>query len=97
RAAEKVRHEWSKLESAGKATGHSAGGGIALPDGITGNSPSALCRAARRRFPPRAMNVSFLLDAVVLLGYFGAIIAVGLSQRSKSGSVEGFALGDRQI
>jgi SSS family transporter len=40
---------------------------------------------------------SFFLDAVVLLAYFGAIIGIGLSQRSKSGSVEGFALGDRQI
>jgi SSS family transporter len=43
------------------------------------------------------MSSSFLLDALVLLGYFGAIITVGLSQRSRSGSVEGFALGDRQI
>jgi len=43
------------------------------------------------------MNSSLLLDVVVLLAYFGAIIGVGLSQRSKSGSVEGFALGDRQI
>ena len=39
----------------------------------------------------------YLLDALVLVAYFGAIIGVGLSQRSKSGSVEGFALGDRQI
>src|SRR6478736_8443152 len=43
------------------------------------------------------MNLSFILDALVLLAYFGAIITVGLSQRSKSDSVEGFALGDRQI
>ncbi len=43
------------------------------------------------------MNFSITLDVLVLLAYFGAIIGVGLSQRSKSGSVEGFALGDRQI
>ncbi len=42
------------------------------------------------------MNGSFFLDGVVLLAYFGAIIGVGLSQRSKSDSVEGFSLGDRQ-
>src|SRR5688572_30028233 len=42
------------------------------------------------------MNVSLLIDALVLLAYFGLIIGIGLSQRSKSGSVEGFALGDRQ-
>ncbi len=42
------------------------------------------------------MNVAVLLDAVVLLAYFALIIGIGLSQRSKSGSVEGFALGDRQ-
>ena len=39
----------------------------------------------------------YLLDALVLLAYFAIIIGIGLSQRSKSGSVEGFALGDRQI
>ncbi len=39
----------------------------------------------------------FALDAVVILAYFAAIIGIGLSQRSKSGSVEGFTLGDRQI
>jgi len=43
------------------------------------------------------MNSQLLLDALVLLAYFGLIVGVGLSQRSKSGSVEGFALGDRQI
>jgi len=36
------------------------------------------------------------LDGVVLLAYFAVIIGIGLSQRSKSDSVEGFALGDRQ-
>jgi SSS family transporter len=39
----------------------------------------------------------YLLDAIVILAYFGIIMAIGLSQRSKSGSVEGFTLGDRQI
>ncbi len=39
----------------------------------------------------------YLLDAFVILGYFAIIIGIGLSQRSKSGSVEGFTLGDRQI
>ena len=39
----------------------------------------------------------FALDAVVILAYFAVIIGIGLSQRSKSGSVEGFTLGDRQI
>jgi len=43
------------------------------------------------------MNASYLLDVLVLLAYFGAIIGIGLAQRSKSNSVEGFTLGDRQI
>lgn len=38
-----------------------------------------------------------LLDALVIIGYFVLIIGIGLSQRSRSGSVEGFTLGDRQI
>ncbi len=38
-----------------------------------------------------------VLDALVILTYFAVIIGIGLSQRSKSGSVEGFTLGDRQI
>ena len=38
-----------------------------------------------------------ILDALVILAYFAVIIGIGLSQRSKSGSVEGFTLGDRQI
>jgi solute:Na+ symporter, SSS family len=42
------------------------------------------------------MSGHFWIDAVVLVGYFAIIIGIGLSQRSKSGSVEGFALGDRQ-
>ena len=43
------------------------------------------------------MPSALLIDAVVLLAYFGLILWIGLSQRSKSGSMEGFALGDRQI
>lgn len=44
------------------------------------------------------MNSSaILLDVLVLVAYFAIIIGIGLSQRSKSGSVEGFTLGDRQI
>lgn len=39
----------------------------------------------------------YLIDALVIVAYFGIIMAIGLSQRSKSGSVEGFTLGDRQI
>jgi solute:Na+ symporter, SSS family len=41
--------------------------------------------------------MSYAWDIVVLLGYFAAVIGIGLSQRSKSDSVEGFTLGDRQI
>ena len=40
--------------------------------------------------------MSYTLDIVVLLAYFVLILGIGISQRSKSGSVEGFALGDRQ-
>lgn len=39
----------------------------------------------------------YWLDGVVLLAYFAVIMGIGLSQRSKSDSVEGFALGDRQM
>lgn len=35
-------------------------------------------------------------DLLVIIVYFTVILGIGLSQRSKSGSVEGFALGDRQ-
>ncbi len=38
-----------------------------------------------------------IADIVVLLLYFALVLGIGLSQRSKSGSMEGFALGDRQI
>ncbi len=36
------------------------------------------------------------LDALVIIAYFAIIIGIGLSQRSKSASLEGFTLGDRQ-
>lgn len=39
----------------------------------------------------------YLIDALVIAAYFAIILFIGLSQRSKSGSVEGFTLGDRQI
>ncbi len=39
----------------------------------------------------------YWIDGLVLLAYFAVILTIGLSQRSKSGSVEGFALGDRQM
>ncbi len=38
-----------------------------------------------------------IADIAVLLLYFAIVMGIGLSQRSKSGSMEGFALGDRQI
>ena len=41
--------------------------------------------------------MAYFIDALVILAYFGIILGIGLSQRSKSGSVEGFTLGDRQI
>jgi solute:Na+ symporter, SSS family len=40
---------------------------------------------------------SYWIDGLVVLAYFALIMGIGLSQRSKSGSMEGFALGDRQI
>ncbi len=41
--------------------------------------------------------MAYLFDGVVLLAYFALILTIGLSQGRKSGSVEGFTLGDRQI
>ncbi len=38
----------------------------------------------------------FAADIIVIIAYFAIIMGIGLSQRSKSGSVEGFTLGDRQ-
>lgn len=46
---------------------------------------------------PHYPRMSYLLDVLVILAYFGVIMGIGLSQRSKSGSVEGFTLGDRQM
>lgn len=40
--------------------------------------------------------MNLVWDLLVILLYFGIILGIGLSQRSKSGSVEGFTLGDRQ-
>lgn len=37
------------------------------------------------------------LDTVVLLAYFAVIVGIGLSQRKKSHTVEGYTLGERQI
>jgi SSS family transporter len=42
------------------------------------------------------MTAAVAFDLLVLLTYFAVILGIGLAQRSKSGSVEGFALGDRQ-
>ncbi len=42
------------------------------------------------------MNAAIAVDIAVLVAYFAIITGIGLSQRSKSESVEGFALGDRQ-
>ena len=38
----------------------------------------------------------FVADIAVIIAYFAIILGIGLSQKSKSGSVEGFTLGDRQ-
>jgi SSS family solute:Na+ symporter len=43
------------------------------------------------------MDWKALTDCFVVCLYFALIIGIGISQRSKSGSVEGFTLGDRQI
>ena len=43
------------------------------------------------------MDWKAITDVLVVGLYFALIIGIGLSQRSKSGSVEGFTLGDRQI
>lgn len=41
--------------------------------------------------------MKILLDSVVLLAYFAIIVGIGLSQRKKSNSVEGYTLGERQM
>src|SRR6186713_2317030 len=43
------------------------------------------------------MNKAVLIDSVVLLAYFALILGIGLSQRKKSNSLEGFALAGREI
>jgi hypothetical protein len=50
-----------------------------------------------RRHPSIIRTMPFALDIVVLLAYFGLVFGIGFAQRRKSGSMEGFALGDRQI
>ena len=40
--------------------------------------------------------MNFTADIIVIIAYFAIILGIGLSQRGKSGSVEGFTLGDRQ-
>ena len=42
------------------------------------------------------MTTALLLDAAVVVAYFAIILGIGLAQRSRSNSVEGFTLGDRQ-
>ena len=41
--------------------------------------------------------MSLFWDIVVVLLYFGLVFGIGFSQRAKSGSMEGFALGNREI
>jgi SSS family transporter len=43
------------------------------------------------------MTNTYWIDGLVIGAYFALILGIGLAQRKKSGSVEGFALGDRQI
>ncbi len=40
--------------------------------------------------------MNYAADIIVIIAYFAIILGIGLSQRSKSGSVEGFTLGDRE-
>jgi len=42
-------------------------------------------------------GVKLGIDVFVILLYFAAVLAIGLSQRGKSRSMEGFALGNREI
>lgn len=41
--------------------------------------------------------MQYLVDILVLIAYFAVIMSIGIAQRSKSQSVEGFALADRNI
>ena len=43
------------------------------------------------------MSTPVLIDAAVVLAYFALILGIGLSQRKKSNSMEGFALAGREI
>jgi solute:Na+ symporter, SSS family len=43
------------------------------------------------------MSTAVLIDSIVVLAYFALIIGIGLSQRKKSNSMEGFALAGREI
>ncbi len=43
------------------------------------------------------MNAALILDLVVVVAYFALVIGIGLSQRRKSASMEGFALAGREI
>ena len=43
------------------------------------------------------MSTAILLDGTVLLAYFTLVFGIGLSQRKKSTSMEGFALAGRDI
>lgn len=56
-----------------------------------------LFRSPEERVAAIIARMNFGLDLLVIIVYFAVIMGIGLSQRSKSGSVEGFALGDRQI
>lgn len=41
--------------------------------------------------------MAYLADVIVLLLYFGLVLGIGLAQSRKNTSVEGFALGDREM
>jgi Na+/proline symporter len=43
------------------------------------------------------MTGAVWIDALVLVVYFALVFGIGLSQRKKSGSLEGFALAGREI
>lgn len=53
-------------------------------------------RSPSRNITAIIAPMNLVWDLLVILLYFGIILGIGLSQRSKSGSVEGFTLGDRQ-
>lgn len=41
--------------------------------------------------------MKFAVDAIVLLAYFAVILSIGLAQRKKSQTLEGYTLGERQM